>query len=474
MKQLGVNTFLTTRSIPNMESTVFPKRLIVLWLMGITALLPVKILNLPHNIELIDILALMGIALVLLDFNIRRPYVVSMSYIIPIWLVSFSSVISSLASPAPIRGLLVLSKELYLFIWFGLVTVFLFRINAVEFRKVLRFWSWVVVCHGLLMILQFFSPPVWAFTNSLGGNSANLENYRAAGLFICDAAGCANKAAFFQLMGFVPLMLSGYSKRKTTVMGLFLFMSLMSTGSMGATIAFTSGLIVAMLTVAFLKNNLRLVVKYFFRFVVVVALLGGIFTIIASQNETYQKHFEKIIVGRFDKSSNGRFGLWQRGLTVLLDHNILLWGVGPENFRVVDAAQTDNQLHNDTLAFFVERGLIGLLGLVLFPIIALSKTARILQIYKMDSKRGRLELVVFVAVIVTTIVESLTHQVFHARELWLVLAVQDAVLYKMMTSSTGIEPVVHQTGKPPQKHNELIKLQAAPVGSRSNLRGPGR
>ena len=219
---------------------------------------------------------------------------------------------------------------------------------------------------------------------------------------------------------------------------------------MGATLATTTGLIVIILTNAYLKKSLWLLVKNFLRFVIALSIFGGTLYIIGSRNPVILNHFEKIIVGRFDKSSGGRFNLWSRGIEVLLDHNSYFWGVGPENFRVVDAAQTDNQLHNDTLAFLVERGLIGLTGLALFAGIMLIKAFQIIQLYKKYPERGRIGVVIFLAVLGTTIVESLTHQVFHARELWLVLALQEAVLYKMITSESGIEPVIPVVEEPTQ------------------------
>ena len=60
-------------------------------------------------------------------------------------------------------------------------------------------------------------------------------------------------------------------------------------------------------------------------------------------------------------------------------------------------------------------------------------------------------MVVFLAMLIATIVESLTHQVFHTRELWLVLAVQEAVLYKMITSDYGIESVVASIKRSPPR-----------------------
>lgn len=409
-------------------------RLIVIWLAGITVFLPVKIINLPSNFELVDIWILMGWPVLLAIYGMGRHRMINLTYAIPMWLVMVSSLLSTFASPVASNSLVVILKELYLFTWFITVTVFLSILNARDLRRVLYVWSVVAVLHGLLIIAQFFSPEIWRFTNSLGGNSVGYAIYRPAGLFICDHAGCANKAAFFQLLGFAPLLLTGFPKNTTLLFGILLFASMLATGSMGATLALTFGAIAAVLAIAGFKKNLLVIIKYFLRFVFAGLLLAGVFYVIISQNQTYSDHFERIILGRFDKSSGSRFNLWQRGINVLIDHNSLLWGVGPENFRVVDPAQTDNQLHNDTLAFLVERGLIGLLGLALFAGIALRRALTILQISFKTPQRARLELVVFLTVIVATMIESLTHQIFRTRELWLVLAVQEAIYFGLLTS----------------------------------------
>lgn len=437
------NSLLNTRVNPSeTNNSSWISRLMVIWLAGIVVFLPIKILNFPYNFELVDILTLAGMPVLLFLLATRRPCKISLAYIIPMWFVLIGSLISSFASPSPASSIIVILKEVYLFVWFILATLLLFQLSAKDMHRVLRIWSVVVISHGLLMVAQFFSPALWSFTNSLGGNSAYLENYRAAGLFICDAAGCANKAAFFQLMGFVPLLLAGFSKRTTALLGLFLFTSILSSGSMGATIASLAGLIVAVLTIAYLKNNVLIITKYFKHFVVAITLLGGALFIVGNLNPDVPKHLERIIIGRFEKSSEGRFGLWQRGIDVLLENNAVFWGVGPDSFRLEDPAQKGNQLHNDTLAFLVERGLLGLMGLALFAGIATIKAIQIIQICKKDPKNTRLGMVVFLAVLVAVMVESLTHQVFHTRELWLVLAVQEAVLYKMVKSEYEIKPPV--------------------------------
>jgi hypothetical protein len=451
------NMPLDTQASPTQQANaLWSSRLIVIWLAGMVSLLPVKILNLPLNFELVDIWTLGGMPVVLYLYSLRRPRMVSLSYSIPMWFVLMSSFISAFASPAPTRSAIVIFKEIYLFVWFFMVLALLFQLSAKDMRGVLRVWSLVVICHGCLMIAQFVSPDIWRLTNALGGNSARLEGYRAAGLFICDKAGCANKAAFFQLLGFVPLLLSGYSKRITIILGVFLFAGMMTSGSMGATIAFSSGLLVSIFAIAYFKKSLSVVINNFVRVGLALVILGGVLYFAGSESPDQVNHFERIILGRYDKSSGGRFDLWGRGIGVLLEHNAFLWGVGPENFRVVDASGNDNQLHNDTLAFLVERGLLGLIGLGLFAAIGMSKAVHIMQISEKDPKRAGFGVVVFLAALTATMVESLTHQVFHTRELWLVLAVQEAVLYKMITSEDGIKLSVRTMQELPSYRPKLL------------------
>ena len=85
----------------------------------------------------------------------------------------------------------------------------------------------------------------------------------------------------------------------------------------------------------------------------------------------------------------------------------------------------------------------------------------ILQISGKASERARLEVVVFLAVIIATMVESLTHQLFHTRELWLVLALQEAVFFKMITSENGIEPTIRTMNESSRyRHGLLVQPEA--------------
>lgn len=422
------------------DQSPFSRRIIMIWLLGTVALLPVNIINLPLNMAPVDywIIFLMPI---LWLFFVRGRQPISLSYTIAMWIILVASLASTFAAPKPSSGIIVVMKEIYVFIWFVTLTAVLAKLSARDFRRLMSVWAVVVLLHGLLMIAQFLSPDLWRAISGLAGRSASFNFYRPSGLFLCDTAGCANRAAFFQVLGFVPLMLSGFSRQRITILGILLFASVLVTGSMGATLAFIVGAVSAVGAIAILGKEFGLIAKNLVRLIIALSLIGGIFFVVISQNQRYLDHFQSIIVGRADRSSGGRFELWERGVDVLVDRQIGLLGIGPANFRVVD--WLGKQLHNDMLAFLVERGFLGAFGLVAIAIIAMTKALNLLLINLKYPERAQIVEVVFLAAVIATLVESLTHQIFHDRQLWLVLALQEAIVYKRMLSlselDTGIQ-----------------------------------
>src|SRR5690606_36434077 len=175
---------------------------------------------------------------------------------------------------------------------------------------------------------------------------ADYEIYRPSG-FNTNA----NGAGLFQLLGFVPLILLRPSRNIGILLGALLLTTIVATGSMASMLSLTAGTLVA-LAVLVLRGKIDVIIRLFASLVIAATILGTGFLFVTSQNQRYQDHLEQIIFGRAERSSSRRFDLWQRGLDVFAERSALLWGIGPENFRVVDGG--GNQLHNDFLAFLVE------------------------------------------------------------------------------------------------------------------------
>lgn len=402
----------------------------VIWLMGVVILLPMDFIKLPLNTTPVDVWILLALPTVWLLFG-HGIQSVSLGYLVAMWLILLASFISIFVALAPMNSFIVILKEVYVFVWFFTIAAVMCALNARDRRRLLVVWCGAVFMHGVIIIAQFLSPGFWRFTASLAGSVKEFEIYRPSGLFVN-----ANSAALFQLLGFVPLMLVSPSPRAAVTLGMLLLPSMLVTGSMGAALALVTGVAVAMAALA-LNGHMGRVVVAGLQLVVISALLVGLLYYVTSHNARYQVHFERIFLGRAERSSGGRFDLWQRGFDVFLYHGAFLWGVGPENFREVDGH--GNQLHSDFMAFLVERGLLGVLGLVLLAGVALGRSASLIWMYHKHPDRAGLAGFIFLGAMVAALVESLTHQVFHFRELWLVLALQEAMAFRMLRVGHGAE-----------------------------------
>jgi O-antigen ligase len=139
------------------------------------------------------------------------------------------------------------------------------------------------------------------------------------------------------------------------------------------------------------------------------SVLGDVASISASQQQGGV--FENSL-GRSNRSLNGRLTLWTQGLTKSGRGNEL-FGVGAGEAKyTVDY----KSLHNDILAYLVERGIIGLFGLAVLCWLVFRQAIRVL------GPRGPTGLHPLGAALFANFAFSMTHQTLHFRHVWLLLA----------------------------------------------------
>jgi O-antigen ligase len=142
-------------------------------------------------------------------------------------------------------------------------------------------------------------------------------------------------------------------------------------------------------------------------------------------------NLEHLTTDRAAHTAGERLFLWGGGAEVLFSPQSIL-GVGPDNYR--DFLE-NKSLHNDFLEFGVERGVIGLLGLLLLTGEAWNSAVRILLNQVKSGDTARPSGVIFLAMLVGVLLESNAHQIFHFRTVWLGLALLEATLFRMMFPS---------------------------------------
>ncbi len=140
------------------------------------------------------------------------------------------------------------------------------------------------------------------------------------------------------------------------------------------------------------------------------SVLGDVATISASQQQggVFQNS-----LGRSNRSLHGRLTLWTQGLDKTSGRGNELFGVGAGEAKyTVDY----KSLHNDVLAYLVERGLIGLFGLAMLYWLVFRQAARLL------GPRGPAGLHALAAGVFANFAFSMTHQTLHFRHVWLLFA----------------------------------------------------
>ncbi len=146
------------------------------------------------------------------------------------------------------------------------------------------------------------------------------------------------------------------------------------------------------------------------RTVVTRSVLGDVATISAEQKQggVFQNS-----LGRSNRSLNGRLTLWTQGLQKSSGRGNELFGVGAGEAKyTVDY----KSLHNDILAYLVERGIIALFGLAMLYWLVFRQATRVL------GPRGPDGLHALGAAVFANFAFSMTHQTLHFRHVWLLFA----------------------------------------------------
>ncbi|HZM01338.1 MAG TPA: O-antigen ligase family protein [Planctomycetota bacterium] len=379
-------------------------------------LLPLKFPFLPSNMSVADAwagftLPLCWVALVQQGRAIRLPYLPAFLLIL------VATVLASLLSADPAAGFVVVLKDLYLYAWLVTLAAAFEHVGAREHRALLRAWCASVALNAAVIVAQFAHPPLLQALNAWVAGGAEAVAYRPSGLMANS-----NAAAGFQVLGFVPLVLLASRAWIAAPLLALNTAAILCTGSLGAALALVVGVGVGLVVLLFFSSETRSAASLVLRSVLAGCLCLALAALLMRGNPELEERLQSISWDRSDRSAEGRFEIWNRGADTLMS-GLPLWGIGPDRFRQLEGSE----MHNDLLGFAVERGLLGLLGLCLLGVLAF---ARSIEVFRVVRAQGRLRGIVFPGVVAATFAASLTHEVFHSREVWLALAVQEAALWR--------------------------------------------
>ena len=199
---------------------------------------------------------------------------------------------------------------------------------------------------------------------------------------------------------------------------------MLGTGSMGGALAFVTGTALMMASLVVLRNQPRAFLRYIALGLVSLVVLALVVAVLLMVMPSMQHRIEYVLTGRSEGSASSRFGLWQRGLDILL-RDLPAVGVGPDVFKSIAGFG----MHNDILSFAVERGLLGVLFLVMFTVAAAVHAVQLAR--DPDAHSGNAALV-HGAMLCGLIAIAQTHEIFHQRPLWMMLALQEGMWWRMV------------------------------------------
>ena len=395
-----------------------------LWLLGGTvALLPLLLPRGPGQSTPVDAVTLAYIAVAVLGIH-RSGRALQLPAKLGFLLIlagGLAATVVGLSLPDSMLSLLV---EAYLFLLFVCIANDL-RGDPRGLRVVLTVWAvtalvWATMFVGLHLELVPRALEELLLVGPRGGRQ------RVAG-----AAGNPNLAAAYMMTSFFVLLGSPWPRRPPArwLAAGWLLYAVYLTGSNGALLGVAVGLAVLALAAGVRGSRtagerhgvvgMGLVAA---GLLLVGVVMTGIPQVGASDLHVLAERERGGVlggtIGRLDRSVGGRLAIWSEawdgaGAQVLV-------GVGPGSAPRIPLAEGTLRrgLHNDYLAFLIERGVVGLLGLLVLSAALLRWSARLLTGELPDGRGGRWVPAGIGGAVVASLLLATTHESFHFRHLW--------------------------------------------------------
>jgi hypothetical protein len=424
-----------------------------LWLLAATiALLPLLVPRGPGQSAPVDAAALLFVLLALGGLLWRgRPLHLPAKG--PLALIVAASVVATVASLSLPDSLLSLLIEAYLIVLFLSVANDL-RGDRRALRVALTVWA--VAALGWAAVFIGFHYQLLPE----GLQQLLVENSKGGGYRVSGASKNPNLAASYMMTSFFVLLASPWPRRRLARLAAagWLLLATWVTGSNGALLGLIAG--VAVLVVAACLRGSR--TRRQRLQVVGVALAAGVLALsavlllvgvpqvgVSDVQAVARQEREGVLggsVGRLDRSVGSRLTIWSNAWRGTGSRMVV--GVGPGAApRIPFATGTLRRgLHNDYLAFLIERGVLGVLGLLAFCAIVLRWSARLLAALPRDDASGRWRLAGLAGGVVANLLLATNHESFHFRHLWLLLglawAASQLVAEEAARDAAGRDPML--------------------------------
>jgi len=383
----------------------------------------------PGNIAPADGLALLAVGTMLLRLGWTRERV-RVPYLLGTGLLVAAGAASALRGDLPASGLLAVLQDLFLLTWAAALANFARRADGLRF--LVDSWALSASCWGVGLVVA-------AGPSLLSGGNGGAPA-RATFTF-----GDENAAGFYFVLSMLVIVAARRPRRRSLrIIALAcLALATVGSGSLGAISGLLAGVAVAVVLGVSARRGAALALA------VAVALPVGVGSIVllSERHHVVQAAHDsgnpllRNSLGRGHQSSASRSELARE--TYELWRTSDAWGRGPVSTQhALRSAQAPypKEAHNDWLAALVERGVLGVLGLLLLVAEIGLWAARSWDVRKLaPTVAAAVPAPQFVVgALATATIFSFTHEVLHDRSLWALLGLLAAIgIWGRSRPSTG-------------------------------------
>jgi O-Antigen ligase len=379
-----------------------------------TALLPLLRPAGPGGTGPIDLLIALAVIAGLLwvggtGRQIRLPYA------LPIGLILLGGALGAISGPIPVGGLMALIQDVAILIWFWVVINI--ASSPERLQVILRAWAYAAIGWAVVLLGSMA-----AGINGISGQT-EAEGVRTALTF-----GNPNLAGNYFFISIMIVWAIGRPQQRLARLASYtlLLAALVSTGSNGALIAVVVGVTLASILAVYRRAGLAAATT-----ALAVVVLAGV--VVASQvsladvqsrasRSSYA--FVRDGLGRSGKTASDRGQLFREGVWLYQTSGVLGTGPGSTKARLKDEhASRPVEAHNDFLAALNERGILGLLG-VLLLVGGLGLQSLWLAISPASARIGRaVRPNALAGAVAGTLIAMTATEYLHVRHVWTLFAI---------------------------------------------------
>jgi len=389
-------------------------------------LLPIQRLMLPFGLTVADLVLIL---LTLYSFGRawRTHRRLNFPLLLPMWLILLSSLIATLVGFAHPDSIIAIVQEIYIFVWFLALTNLLRTFPPSDLDRLLKVWCVVACLESVTTLMGMFRVGPSAFyikptldPHTMRDPNAGADLTRSIGTFVN-----ANAVGVYLSVSFFALLATSWPIWLRLTLGGWIFAGMFGTGSNGALLS-TAGSFVLLVGVYLIVQNRR-DIKLLGAVMgmgmgiaaVVLFMLGFSPSLLSGVGLDARDPLLFQTLGRVSHSLATRLDIGAWAWETYRRH---LWGTGPNSF-----ASLGGSLHSDYIAFWFERGPLGIIGWLWLIGATLLRSLQVVS--QLVDRHRRWQVLALGAGFLACAMNAFTHEVSHMRQVWTLLVFLFALSY---------------------------------------------